>query len=456
MLNQKILLIYYWKKKLKKKKKKENIKKEKEEKNKEKDNASTNSIFWKKETINKVWNTLREVKIRVQEKKEFDYNLIIEGIANGDLDEVYETLISEEFKKFYRNRDNLFPQDVFMDFLVENGYFDLLIKMLEDPVYVFDKDYIFKCIQHIIEPENKDQIMDKLMFDQNILLNSNNNNNMNNETSSRSRGSSYRTYSKRGSILSRKKTSLAGLSDAKIGEIMHNIITYKLYDQKNEDKLKIIAWAFAQYGFYEQFIDLITDNNSCFTDELNQFNNFNSNEDIANFAADKIQYQNTLEYCLRCGYEDLAIFISEVNTGVFKESVDLPLIAAETENMKFLKYLWEKDTRKKSSFFEKREISRHSRFLSIFDIRNVFHPNFSINSIIKILIENDNNLNHKNKSNININQILTWKDIEKDKSFLQTLFQYECYEQICILIGKWPPNLFSNVELLQNFLFIII
>ena len=436
--------------KIKKEKKKENIKKEKEEKNKEKDNASTNSIFWKKETINKVWNTLREVKIRVQEKKEFDYNLIIEGIANGDLDEVYETLISEEFKKFYRNRDNLFPQDVFMDFLVENGYFDLLIKMLEDPVYVFDKDYIFKCIQHIIEPENKDQIMDKLMFDQNILLNSNNNNNMNNETSSRSRGSSYRTYSKRGSILSRKKTSLAGLSDAKIGEIMHNIITYKLYDQKNEDKLKIIAWAFAQYGFYEQFIDLITDNNSCFTDELNQFNNFNSNEDIANFAADKIQYQNTLEYCLRCGYEDLAIFISEVNTGVFKESVDLPLIAAETENMKFLKYLWEKDTRKKSSFFEKREISRHSRFLSIFDIRNVFHPNFSINSIIKILIENDNNLNHKNKSNININQILTWKDIEKDKSFLQTLFQYECYEQICILIGKWPPNLFSNVDFFKE------
>ena len=436
--------------KIKKEKKKENIKKEKEEKNKEKDNASTNSIFWKKETINKVWNTLREVKIRVQEKKEFDYNLIIEGIANGDLDEVYETLISEEFKKFYRNRDNLFPQDVFMDFLVENGYFDLLIKMLEDPVYVFDKDYIFKCIQHIIEPENKDQIMDKLMFDQNILLNSNNNNNMNNETSSRSRGSSYRTYSKRGSILSRKKTSLAGLSDAKIGEIMHNIITYKLYDQKNEDKLKIIAWAFAQYGFYEQFIDLITDNNSCFTDELNQFNNFNSNEDIANFAADKIQYQNTLEYCLRCGYEDLAIFISEVNTGVFKESVDLPLIAAETENMKFLKYLWEKDTRKKSSFFEKREISRHSRFLSIFDIRNVFHPNFSINSIIKILIENDNNLNHKNKSNININHILSWKDIEKDKSFLQTLFQYECYEQICILIGKWPPNLFSNVDFFKE------
>ena len=200
--------------------------------------------------------------------------------------------------------------------------------MLEDTVYIFDKDYIFKCIQHIIEPENKDEIMDKLMIDQNILLSSNNN--MFNETSSRSRGSSYRSNSKKSSILSRKKTSLAGLSDAKIGEIMHNIITYKLYDQKNEDKLKIIAWALAQYGFYEQFIDLIKDNNSSFTDELNQFNNFNTNEDIANFAADKIQFQNTLEYCLRCGYEDLAIFISEVNTGVFKESVDLPLIAAET------------------------------------------------------------------------------------------------------------------------------
>ena len=434
--------------KTKKEKKKDIIKKEKEEKNKENDKVSSNSIFWKKDTIKKVWDTLREVKIRVQEKKEFDYNLIIEGIANGDLDEVYETLISEEFKKFYRNKDNLFPQDVFMDFLVENGYFELLIKMLEDPVYIFDKDYIFKCIQHIIEPENKDEIMDKLMIDQNILLSSNNN--MFNETSSRSRGSSYRSNSKKSSILSRKKTSLAGLSDAKIGEIMHNIITYKLYDQKNEDKLKIIAWALAQYGFYEQFIDLIKDNNSSFTDELNQFNNFNTNEDIANFAADKIQFQNTLEYCLRCGYEDLAIFISEVNTGVFKESVDLPLIAAETENMKFLKYLWEKDNRKKSTIFDKREMSRHSRFLSIFDLRNVFHPNFSINSIIKILIENDNNLNHKNKSNININHILSWKDIEKDKSFLQTLFQYECYEQICILIGKWPPNLFSNVDFFKE------
>ena len=90
-------------------------------------------------------------------------------------------------------------QDVFMDFLVENGYFDLLIKMLEDPVYVFDKDYIFKCIQHIIEPENKEQIMDNLIFDHNILLNSNNN--MNNEISNRSQGSSYRTSTKRGSIL---------------------------------------------------------------------------------------------------------------------------------------------------------------------------------------------------------------------------------------------------------------
>ena len=118
--------------------------------------------------------------------------------------------------------------------------------------------------------------------------------------------------------------------------------------------------------------------------------------------------------------------------------------------MKFLKYLWEKDSRKDNGFIEKREMSRHSRFLSIFDLRNTFHPNFSINSIIKILIENDGKFNHKNKSNVNINQILTWKNIEKDKTFLHTLFQYGCYEQICILIGRWPPNLFSNVDFFKE------
>ena len=54
-----------------------------------------------------------------KEKKRDDHHQIKELIETNQDEAVLQRLHDPEFKKFYRNKDSLFPEDVFLELLVE-------------------------------------------------------------------------------------------------------------------------------------------------------------------------------------------------------------------------------------------------------------------------------------------------------------------------------------------------
>ena len=81
---------------------------------------TSNTIFWDKQTINYVWTKLKQVKKKVKERTKNDYERVITAIKNGEEDYVLKILGDERFKQFYRNKDALYPSDIFLEEMVEN------------------------------------------------------------------------------------------------------------------------------------------------------------------------------------------------------------------------------------------------------------------------------------------------------------------------------------------------
>ena len=78
-------------------------------------------IYWDKKTINKVWNKLKLIKEKVHQKSKADYSFISNAIQNNQDEFILTYLKDEKFKKFYRNKDSIFPDDVFMEKMIEIG-----------------------------------------------------------------------------------------------------------------------------------------------------------------------------------------------------------------------------------------------------------------------------------------------------------------------------------------------
>ena len=129
----------------------EDEEKEGESSNENKTSTSNNSE-WSKKFKDKLFDKLKKIVKKVEKKKKNDYNYIISAIQDNDDEEVLNILTDNNFKKFYRNNDNLFEKDIFMDELVKYRKFELIKKITIDPLYEFNNDYIFDCLLYCIHP----------------------------------------------------------------------------------------------------------------------------------------------------------------------------------------------------------------------------------------------------------------------------------------------------------------
>ncbi len=166
--------------------------------------------------------------------------------------------------------------------------------------------------------------------------------------------------------------------------IFIGLINYNLFP-KEEIKVKILAWIFAYFKQYESFRKLLKKNPQFFLKENERFDKFEITKSIDIFCEDDNEFQKTLERCLKCKFEKLAIILCEfyhidnINEQVF-------LTASKTGNMFFLKYHWEKNN-----------------FLD-----------FEVNNNTKI---NNNIKNSKNSSNNNLLKNSTIISSESQKNF---------------------------------------
>ena len=313
--------------------------------------SNNNNFKWSKKFKNSIFDRFKKMVKIVKLKKKNDYNSIILAIKNNEDDKILEVLTGKEFKKFYRNKDNLFEKDVFMDEMIKNKKFDLLKKISQDPFYEFDKNYIFDCFFYCIAPiinedkkhnlkKNNKQIIcysfDYEFFDNTLNMDK-----------------SFDSFLK-----TKPKKYFKYINDDTILEIITGLVENNLYDYLNYKKIEIIFWFMTLLGFNYSLYDIIKNNEKIILHSLKKeenenknvislskiFNDIKSNKelDMKEINSYTINYYlKTIEDCLSCNLEDLAILLANLRKP-YPELLTTYKMAMKHENMMYLKFIWEK------------------------------------------------------------------------------------------------------------------
>ncbi len=184
---------------------------------------------------------------------------------------------------------------------------------------------------------------------------------------------------------------------------------------------------------------------------------------IDEYIEDAKRMYDNLNLCLEKKYEDLAeylYFLIRATVKFFMVYSDdtVTITAINNSCLKFLQSVWE------LSFDEKKRlVSNHKTKFRTFSpsfnhSHTVFSDNHLKNSLFGHFAGYNPNFNNglapfkislliekfaKNKNNEAIKYIITWNNLESDHEFLQKLFDYNCFDEISILIYsakrlKWP------------------
>ena len=413
----------------------------------ENSNSFSDEIFWEKKDIKRFYKKLKKIKEKVKEKKNKDYNHILDLIKNNKDDEITNILFKSKFKKFYRNKDELFSSDFLVKPLIKNNKFVLLKKILKNNSYSLNENFIFhfilECLINKLKIQKK--IKDKRpksLFVRDLTLNI------------KKKNSNCKTTVKFQKFENKFLKDNENSNNDNNKNIFIGLINYNLYP-KEEIKIKILAWIFAYFKQYESFRKLLKKNPQFFLKENERFDKFEITKSIDIYCEDDNEFQKTLENCLKCKFEKLAIILCEfyeidnINEQIF-------LTASKTGNMLFLKYHWEKNNfldfdvnnNSNSKNYKKNfNLLKNSTIISSESQKNfenlVNSNNFfknkktqfiSLNKIINQICSNYNNVSKPKEINDNLSKILKWKNIEKDKTLIDSLFKNNCFEQISNLI----------------------
>jgi len=229
-------------------------------------------IKWKNETTRNVWETLKAIKKKVKNIKNMKKKEIKKAIKSNNEEYIKNELKSEEFKKIYRNKDNLFSNDLIIKYFIKNNRFKMLEYILEDDAYQFNYDFIFDYIYNIIHPKDfktkrkknskKEKKQKKLNVEKSLVQ----------QLSEKIKSNDSSKHSKYKKI------------------ILENLIKNKLYPTNQIEKIKILAWFFCNYKYDNIFKILINDNIPFFMNEKKSFRELNYKNVYFDYKNEKIHF----------------------------------------------------------------------------------------------------------------------------------------------------------------------
>ena len=320
-----------------------------------------------------------------------------------------------------------------MDELIKYKKFELIKKLIIDPKYEFNNDYIFDCLIYCIHPNKSQKEIICLSFDYEYF---NNTGNM---------GEYVEKF-----LQTKIKRTLMNIKEETILEIISGLVENNLYDNSEQKKIRIITWFLALLGLEKPLQIILKDNEGSLSYKnktekdlnffVNSFDEIKGNKEIISFT--KKFYLNAIEDCLCCGFEDLAILLSNLRKP-FPDLIETYKEAAKYEKMMYLKFMWEK-----AIIYNKR-IQKENLELDTKRIkRNVSKEfaNIDINEIINILIKNHKDNKYDKDLNNKIKKIFEWKNIEQQPLLLKSLFDNNCFEHICYFLKQWPEDKINQEE----------
>ena len=181
-----------------------------------------------------------------------------------------------------------------------------------------------------------------------------------------------------------------------------------------------------------------------FSEDKQLYNNFIYHSDIEQFSRNRLNYDMTVKTCLQNKLEDLAIALVDYDENPQDKSVIE--VAIETSSMAFLKFTWEKSNETYDEQNRNSVTFKHLTLKNILSAKKksiLYHQSLKLNSsylnkreVVFTLSYLVAEFKRRGKFSY-LNQIITdWKYLDGDEEFLKTLFDNNCFSQICTLIWK--------------------
>ena len=322
---------------------------------------------------------LNKAKTLIKQNQERFIGNIIEAIKEDKIDFIQDLMLSETNKIVYKR---ILKKDTFINMMLINKRMKMLLMVLNDNYYQFNPLFPFEYIA------SKLKLRDKNIF-----------------------------------------------KNEELRQFILNVIEYNIFEKK---LTKVIGWFLICFDLKQEFIHFISLNNEFYNEEKKIYEE-GDYELINEYRRDNKNYNAILILCLEHGLEDLAIEL--VNVEGQLENGPVIKTAIKNKNKKFLKYIWEAPILSYKISYENKNnepiINKDQNNIQENDLK-FFNKGMKVINISS-LIEAKKNKFSLSKDLIG-EMISTWKFLDMDNDLFSSLFKCGLYDEINILIYRYPNH----------------
>ncbi len=232
-----------------------------------------NRVFWTKEEIENLWMRFKVTAEKIRHKIRIDFDSIYEAIKDNNEEYVYERLHNKEFKGFYKIE---LSKNKVLEYMLIKDRMKMLMRILEDKDYSFNKKYVFKFLHGILSKNSEQHLPTHI-----------------------------RTEVKGLELEEYEDLNLNKLLEEEVNRIMSDLVDHRLYHEAPH-YLRILLWFLAHFENLQALRTIVNNHSQEFSKEVEIFG-FNNYEDLKRFSSDIREFNETIILLLKFKMEELAM-----------------------------------------------------------------------------------------------------------------------------------------------------
>ena len=367
------------------------------------------SLFFIPDRIQKLKEYFKLATKRIIINQETFINNTNQAVQENNIQKIRIFMLSQDNKQMFKQQ---LSNQTLLNFMLIQGRMEMLQEILKDPFYELDGTFVFDYLSKKLKQKNQ---------------------------------------------------LLEDIDD--ISQFISNVVTYNLY---RKSLTRVLGWFIICLGFNDTFVQLVKTNEKEYSLDCIQFNQFESDEDIRDYLEEPSNYRRVLILCLKEKLEHLAIELILFHGSL--EHSEVIESAIQYNSKTFLRFIWEATSCSKKNLGNQTETRKGKKNLHISSSHSVnantniqevpslesirkrhFHSFTFFEASMKQTIFNKGNLVFMisdliekiyrigNKELI-VEIVSLWKNLDKDKNLLQALLNKQSYDEISILLYRYPYN----------------
>ena len=382
-------------------------------------NINSKSMFFMPDRIQKLKHYFKVATKRINTNQDEFINGIHVAIQDNNLHRIRALMLTKDNQTMFKQQ---LSDPTVLNLMLVQSRMEILNEVLKDPFYKLDGTFVFEYLSKKLK--QKGQLLEDI---------------------------------------------------DNISQFISNVVKYKLY---RKSLTRVLGWFIICLGFNDTFVSLVKANEKEYSLECIQFNQFETDDDIRNYFEEPANYRRVLILCLKEKLEHLAIELIIYHGSL--ENSEVIESAIQFNSKMFLRYIWEATSCGKKNL----ELPAHSRrsrrsvIMSSSDMHSHSHHHhqhqqqeatqmeggggggggvqkkkshiFTMfeasmkqtifnkgNSVFMISDLIDKIYKIGNKELI-VEIVLLWKFLDKDRNLLQALLNNKSYDEISILLYRYP------------------